>query len=82
MVWVKTGLLPSDSLGKEYYLSKGFRLTPPEGVDFNEPAQNVSAEVSALATLREENTRLRKQIEEVMERREIGSGRKGRKAKK
>ena len=34
MVWVRTELLPSDMLGRSYYLSKGFRLDPPEGTEW------------------------------------------------
>jgi hypothetical protein len=34
MVWVKTCLLPFDAEGQKYYLSKGFRLQPPPGVEF------------------------------------------------
>ncbi len=34
IVWVMTSLLPSDPLGKQQYLAKGFRLTPPEGTEF------------------------------------------------
>ena len=30
VVWAKTELLPSDAIGKEQYLSKGFTLSPPE----------------------------------------------------
>ena len=35
-IWVQTGLLPSDTLGREQYLSKGFRLTL-EGVESAKP---------------------------------------------
>ena len=34
MIWIQTGLLPSDPLGRLYYESKGFRLTPPGGTEF------------------------------------------------
>ncbi len=34
MVWVQTSPLPSDPLGKQQYLAKGFRLAPPEGTEF------------------------------------------------
>mgnify|MGYP001557778874 CR=1 FL=1 len=33
-VWMQTGLLPSDAQGRELYLAKGFRLTPPSDVEF------------------------------------------------
>jgi hypothetical protein len=38
MIWVRTGLLPSDAVGREYYLTKGFRLSPPEGWDTGQQA--------------------------------------------
>jgi len=42
ILWQQTGLLPSDNVGKEQYLSKGFRLDNP-----NEPAKEQVPEVDS-----------------------------------
>jgi hypothetical protein len=49
--WEKTQLLPSDATGRELYLSKGFRLTPPSD---KEPEDN---------TLLAENKSLKLQLQ-------------------
>jgi hypothetical protein len=70
MIWVKTGLLPSDTVGKEYYLSKGFRLTPPEGTEFAEPTtktiQALDEKDSQIKSLSEQVTQLANQVTELL----------------
>lgn len=61
MIWVRTGLLPSDAEGREYYLSKGFRLTPPSENEFEEPKEVVAVEV--VNEKQKEIDRLLKEIE-------------------
>ena len=56
--WLETQLLPSDAQGRELYLSKGFRLSPPG--DTATPEQ-VTAEQEREVLL-SENTRLRNEL--------------------
>ena len=58
--WMQTLPLPSDASGRELYLSKGFRLSPPKTGEGNE----LTAEETAVEALRAENARLRAMLEE------------------
>ncbi len=58
-VWMQTGLLPSDALGRELYLGKGFRLTPPTGVEF-QPVSKTDPEKDQLYA---EIARLKEQLD-------------------
>ncbi len=79
MIWVKTGLLPSDPMGRLYYESKGFRLTPPEGTEFA-PASEPKTEDKAIA---EKDATIQALIEEVKAlRTKIEANEKPRKRKK
>jgi len=51
-VWMQTGLLPSDMQGRETYLSKGFRLSPPDNVEFT-PVESDKEKDQLLAKLAE-----------------------------
>jgi hypothetical protein len=42
-VWVPTDLLPSDTLGREQYLTKGFRLTQPAETELPAVVQETKA---------------------------------------
>ncbi len=59
--WQPTQLLPSDAVGRELYLSKGFRLNPPKLTDTATPNEvTVDQEKE---TLLAENTKLRQQLQ-------------------
>ena len=60
--WTPTRLLPSDAPGRELYLSKGFRLSPPKPTDTATPEQ-VAAEQEKEVLLAE-NARLRQLLSE------------------
>lgn len=60
--WQPTQLLPSDMQGRELYLSKGFRLSPPKPTDTATPEQ-VTAEQEREVLLAE-NQRLRQLLSE------------------
>ncbi len=67
MVWVRTGLLPSDSQGREYYLTKGFRLTPPGENEFVElaTAEAVSEKQKEVDRLEEEVKALKLKLDSL-----------------
>lgn len=50
MVWVRTEMLPSDPEGRMYYMSKGFRLDPPQGTEWakDQPPASDDPEKAAL----------------------------------
>lgn len=58
--WMATQLLPSDAQGRELYLSKGFRLSPPKPMDTVAP-ESVTVDQEK-ETLLAENTRLRREL--------------------
>ncbi len=67
MIWMQTMPLPSDIQGQAYYLSKGFRLKPPDEtepapeVDKDEQIRNQIGEIARLtAQLAEANKKNKK----------------------
>lgn len=59
--WIATRPLPADMEGKELYLNKGFRLTPP-AKETSALVKEVDLDKEALAT---ENALLRVQLEQL-----------------
>ncbi len=70
MKWMRTELLPADPSMKMYYLSKGFRLDPPQGTEWARNAPQVVDEHADTTELYAEIAALKAKLktqEEVQE---------------
>ncbi len=66
--WMETQLLPSDAQGRELYLSKGFRLTPPS------PLSDVATSDTEKEGLYAEISKLKQELAEKPKRKKSLSG--------